>query len=205
MIRTICVVAFVLGLGWVAAGAAAQQATPSDGFVTPDPASCRIEPRTVDDLLRFLATPVAGDPAATPGAMPEGEPADAEVVSGVTVTLEEIYACYNANAFLRVFAFYTDGYLSRSLTAADINPEALSLFATPIAPQAPNERISISVESVVVLADGRVAAYVVTRSPLGDGADSPAWYIFVEKDGAYWVDDVILLPAGGDAATPAAG
>lgn len=200
--RTLVPVFWLLLLAGLAPLAAdAQEATPASDFVTPDPESCQIRPRTIENLATFLATPSAGTASpsitsATPQVptAPDGMPADQDVVEGVTVTVYELYACYNANDFLRVFAFFTDGYMARSFASEDISPEAIGLFATPIPSQAADERISILIQDVQVLVDGRIGANVITHSPLGDGADSPSYYIFVEQDGRYLVDEVILPP-----------
>jgi hypothetical protein len=199
MYRRLWIFAVVALVGLSSGGVAAQDASPAAAdFVTPDPAECQVPPRTVDELVQFLATPAAGEPAAaTPDALPTGgEPADPDTVAAVNGVTQEIYACINANAFLRVFALYTDAYISRSLVDEDVNPEALGLFATPIAPQAADERTSIAVSRVELLPDGRVGALVTSRDPLGDGADSPSYYIFTETNGRWLVDDVILNPTG---------
>ena len=191
----------VLLAGLAPTAASAQEATPASDFVTPDPEACQIEPRTIENLASFLATPSASPAvdAATPQVpdAPDGVPADVDVVEGITATAYELYACYNANDFLRVFAFFTDGYMTRSFASEDIAPDAIGLFATPIPAQAADERFSISVQDVQVLVDGRIGANVITHSPLGDGADTPTYYIFVEQDGRYLVDDAILPPFDG--------
>lgn len=198
MFRRSCVVVILVLLGFMSGTVAAQEATPTGEFITPDPAECTVQPRTVDELMRFLATP-AGAAQATPDILlSEGEPADAEVAAEVTATTRELYACYNANAFLQVFALFTDDYLARSMSSEGIAPEAIGLFATPIAAQAADERISIAVRDVQLLPDGRVGATVISRSPLGDGAESPSTYIFVERDGRWLVDDMILDPTDAD-------
>jgi hypothetical protein len=196
MHRRLWIFAAALLMGFASGGVAAQDASPAaDDFVTPDPAACQVAPRSVDELVAFLATPAAGTPAAETAA-PAGEPADADTVAAVTDTVNELYACYNANAFLRVYGLYTDGFLARSLAGADINPDALSLFATPIAPEDPADRISVAVRDVQMLPDGRVSVRVVDRTPLANNAENTTIYLFVERDGRWLIDDMILNPAG---------
>jgi hypothetical protein len=187
MYRRLWILAVMVLLGLASGGVAAQDASPAaDDFVTPDPADCTAEPRTVDELRAYLATPAASTPAAATSA--EGEPADDETVAAVTAVVDEFYACINANAFLRSYALYTDSFLASSIAGADLNPDALDLFATPIAPQAENERVSIAIVDVTALDDGRVRVAVVSRSPLGDNVESTATYILVEHEGRWLID-----------------
>lgn len=196
MYRRLWILAVLLLLGLSSGGVAAQEASPAAAdFVTPDPAGCQVKPRTVDELRAYVTAATAATPAATPDAT-EGEPADAATVDAVTTVTREIYACLNANAFLRMFALYSDGYLSRSLATEDINPDALVYFATPIAPQDADARYSMAIRDVRVLADGRVSVLVVDRTPLGDNKENTTIYIFVEHDGGWLVDDIVNNPAG---------
>lgn len=195
MYRRLWIPVVLLLLGLASGGVAAQEASPAaDAFVTPDPAECMVAPRSVDELRAYLDTATAAAPAATP-TVAGGEPADAGTTAAVTAVVNELYACVNANAFLRMFALYSDDYVARSLVAGDVNPEALSLFATPIAPQDADERVSIAIRDVTVLPDGRVSVLVIDRTPLADNAESPTIYIFVERDGRWLVDDIVLNPA----------
>lgn len=207
MIRLFCAVTFLLVMGLAPSVAGAQEATPVAGFVTPDPAECTVAPRTIDDLKRYIATPTAADATPDPATfqVPDGEPANDAQIAGVTATVNEVNACANANAFLRMFALYSDGYLARSIPAEDLNPDALVYLATPIAPQEPNVRFSYDVRDIVVLDDGRIGALVTTFSPYGGGSYSTAWMAFIEQDGRYLVDDIVNLPGDSDQATPAAG
>jgi hypothetical protein len=80
--RLVGLVACLIIMGISVPGAGAQDATPEAELVTPDPAECRVEPRSVENMTDFLATPAAAaaslaSAAATPDAdpVPEGEPA----------------------------------------------------------------------------------------------------------------------------------
>ena len=139
------------------------------------------------------ATPEAEVASPTPFVAPEGESADAETVAGVTETAEELFACYNANDLLRVFALFTDDYLQRSFAAEGMTEEALGFFAATPEARAPEERESISVRDVRVLPDGRVGAFLAGRNPEGDPADFTDFTIFVEAEGRYLIDDVVFL------------
>ncbi len=205
MCRLLAVATFLLMMGLATPEVNAQDATPAGGLVAPDPEACQVQPRTVENLLTFLATPSAGTASPTLGtatpevfAAPRGEPADEEIVAGVSATAIELYACYNANAFLRVFALFTDQYLARSIAEEGITADAVGLLGTPIAPQAVGQPLSVAVQDVRVRPDGRVGAYLVRHSPMGDGGNAVDYYIFVEQDGRYLIDDVVLLPAEGE-------
>lgn len=203
-------VAFVLGsaiTGGVASPSGAQEATPVAELVTPDPAVCQVAPRPAESLAAFIGTPPAG--AATPvGAAPApfvppaGTPADAATVAGVTATAEELFACYNANDLARVVALFTDDYLRRSFAAEGVTADALRLFAAPPEARPAAEWEAISVRDVRLLPDGRVGALLVGRNPATDPPDFADFTVFVERDGRYLIDDVVLLSAEA-VATPA--
>jgi hypothetical protein len=199
VVRVVGALVCLVLTGLVSPGAVAQDATPAVELVTPDPADCRVEPRTVENLMAFVATPQSGlaspaSRAATPDAavVPEGSPADAATVAGVTATARELYACYNANAFLRVFALFTDSYMARSFVAEGITAEAVKLLGTSIPPQAKDDWMSVGVQDVRVRSDGRIGAFLVSRNPMGGDTTSTDYYIFVERDGRYLIDAVVL-------------
>lgn len=188
MYRRLWIPAVLLLLGLTSGGVAAQDASPAaDAFVTPDPADCTAAPRTVDELRAYLEMP-AGTPAAAGTAVPAGEPADADTAAAASDVVNEYFACINANAFLRSYGLYTDSFLQSSIAGQDLNPDALSLFATPIAPQDEDERVSIAIGDVSVLDDGRASVAVVSRSPLGDNTESTTTFILVEQDGRWLID-----------------
>jgi hypothetical protein len=192
MDRRLWILAVAVLMGLASRGVAAQEASPpADAFVTPDPASCTVAPRTVEELRAYLAMPAASTPAAAGTAAPAGEPADAETAAAATAVIDEFYACINANAFLRSYGLYTDAFLQSSIAGQDLNPDALALFATPIAPQAEDERVSIAIGDVTVLADGRVSVAVVSRTPLGDNTESTTTYILAEQDDRWLIDGMM--------------
>jgi len=194
-------VAFVLGgaiAGGVASLSSAQEATPVAALVTPDPAACQVAPRPAESLAAFIGTPLAGaakpvGAAPTPFVPPTGAAADAATVAGVTATAEALFACYNANDLARVVALFTDDYLRRSFAAEGVTAEALRLFAATPAARPAAEREAISVREVRLLPDGRVGALLVGRNPAGDPPDFADFTVFVERDGRFLIDDVVLL------------
>lgn len=145
----------------VAGNSLAQEATPDDGFVTPDPAECLIEPRTLESVTALAGTPaVMVEVPSLDGAVP----ADEDVVATVTAIAQESVACFNAGNFLAQFAFYSDeailAIMPPGTTADDLagflgaDPEPLPLEA----------RESVLVKDVMVLPDGRVTALFVMRN-----------------------------------------
>src|SRR5215203_4616722 len=131
------VVGAVLAIVALAPGVTlAQDGTPTVDFVTPDPAECRIAPRSIDSIASALATPIAGTPttAKPEGAVATGQPADAETVAAVTALAREATACGKLGDYRRVFALYTDNGLpvfaaDRGMTAEQL---AGALAATPV-------------------------------------------------------------------------
>jgi len=184
--------------------ASARDATPDAEFVAPDPTECRVQPRTTEELRTFVvddeATPDASVTiAATPEpfVVPPGEPADDATVAGVAATVNEWYACLNANAFLQMFALYTDDYLARSFAAEGITEYAVDILGTPLDPEPEANWMSIGVRDIQVLDDGRIGAYITNRSPFGDGNPTESYVIFVQQGDHYLVDEMIFLPAEG--------
>lgn len=182
---------------------AAQVATPTDDFTTPDPSECQVEPRSLEALTALVASPPAGeatpqaeDTSSAPFVVPEGEAADAETVAGVTETAHELFACYNANDLLRVFGLFTEDYLRRSFVAEGITEEALGFFAATPEARAPEEREAVAVRDVRVLSDGRIGAFLVVRNPQAGAEEFADFTVFVEAEGRYLIDDVVFLSSG---------
>ena len=165
----ILVVAVIAALLAVRMPVAAQDTTPIPLPITPDPAACLVEPRTIDDLYGLLGTPVPTAPEAaqslstpvsssTEVSLPAGEPADSATVTAITTTIVEAYACFNAGDYLSAFALYSDDALQRFTEQGPFTEDIAAFFlATPEAfPE--NFRSSVlAVRDVRVLPDGRSA------------------------------------------------
>lgn len=102
------------------------------------------------------ATPAPIDP-------PEGEPADADTVEADTATAMELYACLNANDFMRAFSLFTDDALVRGFMDDGYTQETFVTMSTPTAPM-PTEAW-VALKDVTVLNDGHIGAIVVERIP----------------------------------------
>lgn len=133
--------------------AAVQDATPGPGALDfpldPDPADCRVQPRTVDDLIALWFGP-------------DGSPA----------------------------ALFTDD-LARSFgPGPDATEEDARAFLAVPEPAAETEASQIvAIADMMVLADGRVGAFVVDHSP--DEGTHVA-YAIVERAGDRWLADEVI-------------
>lgn len=199
-------------------GASAQEATPAAVGETPDPAECQVEGRTADELIKIwyqendegtpvLATPEAAEPmAAVP--VPLGEPADAETVAGVTATVREVFACFNAGDFGRATALFSDDLTRQFGPSPEETPEDVRAFLEMGEPAPPEGRIQLlAVTDVSVMEDGRVGAFVVSVDPTvpPEGAET-ALVLLVEAEDRWLVDEVVefMMVEEGDEGTPAA-
>lgn len=158
--------AIVSVAGMVPGGAASPAAAiPSGNFITPEPSSCRIEPRSLDSVVMLLGTPVVDSPAtpASDGAVP----ADAAVVAAVTALAEESVACLNAGNFLAQFAFYTDEALLALIPPGLAVDDLTAFLGAPPEPLPVEARESVMVRDVMVLPNGQITADVVLRNVEG--------------------------------------
>ncbi len=165
--------------------------------VTPAPAECTAEPRTAESLATLLGTPVAGDaPRTEPSSdevfeVPVGQLADEEIEAGITATVLESEACFNANDSLRAFALFSDAFLQGHVERNALTGEDISMLLAPASEPVPVEvRTTIlAVTDVMALADGRTGAFVVTASGWR-GLDT-RYMIFVQRGDRWLVDEVI--------------
>lgn len=208
MRKTITVIV-TLVMSYVVSGGplVAQDATPgADGWVTPDPSECTVEPRSMESILAISATndegtPLAEPPApaiATPGLqLPEGEPADQETVEAVTATIRQLVACENAGDLRRAHALYTDNVLIVFQTNEPLtDQQRIDLYgATPVA-RPPEAFTSIRISDVLVLPDGDVVAVTERRIPVGIFTMA---YVLVQEGDGYLIDrvaDTVREPIG---------
>jgi hypothetical protein len=173
------------------AATAAAQAFP----IMPDPAACRVDPRTTDEVIA-LWYGAEGSPAATPepprqaeGAdsvtIPVGSAADAATAQAITATFVEVFSCFAAGDFPRALALFTDD-LVRSFNPGTTVAEARSFLEAAPEP-GPEEELDliIAVTDVMALADGRIGAFVVTQG--GESAD--VGYVIFARTGDRWLLD----------------
>ncbi len=180
-------IALVVALAMmVTRGAGAQDPTPTPDV--PPPELCRATPRTFEELSAILATPIAS-PDATPTPIPDGRLADQESIAGITSTLRELVACFNADDVLRAYGLYTDDYLRRIFSTQDpMTRSAYNALATPH-PADSNERSAILViEDVRLFDDGSAGANVTIRYALIP-VPKMFFFTFVWNGDRWLVDD----------------
>lgn len=208
-------VALMMALGGLAPGlpgaiVAAQEASPGAAGPTidiPAPEECQVEPRSFASM-QALATPgaVSAPPvtSGTPGALPPGQPADAETTAAITATMREIIACFNAGSPLRSFALYSDGLLRPLFgSPAPLSAAVYAQFSTPT-PVAPDLWVGIvEIRDARILDDGRAAAIVITNDPAApsDQPTNVASLLVFVRAGDRWlldnaVEDQALLTIG---------
>ena len=184
-------------VGWHAP-AAAQDATPkpaADEFpISPDPADCQVEPRTVDELIALwygpggsaVATP-AEEAAATEVSIPIGSPADEATTADIVATVREVFACFETGDFLRATALFTDDLARIFGPGPGVSEEdARAFLAAPEPATEAEASLIVAIADVMVLADGRVGAFVVDRSA-DDGTH--VGYVVLEHQGDRWLAD----------------
>lgn len=175
--------AALLALPSGASGVSAHQATPDAPACTVRP----IDPARIGAMIGGIVT------VATPAAVAAsaGSPVDAAVAAAVAATVRESVACVNANQPLRWFALFTDRYLVRRFGGANADDLGHLIAAATRSPSiaAPDDQlVVIDVTDVRTLADGRVAAVVVTANRNAAFADQ---LTFVEIGGRWLIDEVV--------------
>jgi hypothetical protein len=195
---------FPLAVVVAAVWSVAASATP----VAPDPAECRVAPRSFASLRVLAATP-APEPIDTPSdvpteaELPAGPPADPATVAAIGDVARIYVACVNAWDLPRLLALRTDADVRRFLVAeGPIGAAEYDEMATPL-PAPPESRATLLDErDARLLPDGRVGAILVVRHPRPDhDSVTTTLFIFARVDEAWLIDDAIAV---GRAGTPVA-
>lgn len=188
MPRRVSLVVALVAMLANAIAAGAQEATPAAGIgalpVTPDPAECVVEPRTLEEIRELAGAPPDPETASptTPQATLRGEPADAETIAGIVATVRQFVACVNAGDELRGYALYTDDFVRTSVLP---DPS----LEQPAAAEPPDERVTLlDVAYVREFPDGRVGAVVVIDDPLAPSPAEPYFFVFI-RAGDRWLFD----------------
>ena len=160
------------------------------------PASCDVEPRTVDELrdLSVSATPATGHEMEpyfiAESALPVGEPASDTKVEEITRLLTVRAACLRDLDALRYFALYTDRYLV-DLFAFGGFPDDWLYPDEPFPAEPPDYRLG-AVERVQLLVDGSVSAFVThVGADIEDSYPAPgvtSLMIFTQVGGGWRID-----------------
>jgi hypothetical protein len=191
------IAAMIATLGWSAAGA--QDTTPAAYPVAPDPAECVVAPRSMDDNVRIVGTPIPGGnmpapaPEASPApfAIPPGVPADTETADAVIATLHQVFACTNGGQLLRVYALFTDDFVREFFAQTPLTEDVIAfLAATPQPLPEEQQRIIRGFGGVQILDDGRAGVMIVLDEPDDPRRDEPDYAILARVAGRWLVDEI---------------
>lgn len=187
MRRARMVIAVALGLTVVAAPATAQESTPATGLpVTPDPAECVAAPRPIADFAALVGTP-APAPLEN-GGRERGEPTDPETTAGITATVRELVACFNAGDWQRTAALYTDAGFAADF-AGMTREDLRGIEASPTPIDAMGRVALIAVRDIERLPDGRIGAVVVVGA---EGTPDIYALLYFSQDGERWLIDYVV-------------
>lgn len=182
-----CWLALALALaGASPLSARAQDATPTALPVVPDPADCRVGPRTVEEVEALAAaapTYDASDENEAPRfpSIPH-QPANDEQAAAIVATARELVACFNAGDEPRAYALFTDEALGRN------GPRRDEFDPSP-APMPREDWISfVGVFYARQFPDGRVGAVVAFDTNQLPTPVEPYFYMF-ERVGDRWLFD----------------
>jgi hypothetical protein len=161
-------IALAVGMG---EGGWAQEATPAANG-TGAIACETIEPRDISSIQGLSGTPqaeraesgqatAAAAASPTPFVMPEGQPVDDAADAEIEVLYQHLVACLNAGDYLRVYALYTDDYLTRNLSEEVLD----KLGATPVPVEESTQSSFGGVLDARVLDDNRIAALISVSNP----------------------------------------
>lgn len=181
----------------------ARQGTPVSPVV-PDPSECRIEPRSLEDVLALYATPqasVAGQPspAASPAPtelppeLPDGPPVDTATAAAVSAVWREAYACLNANDYLRLAALTDSDSLQRILgTNPTVEEFAADVLSSRPRPMDERELLP-PLSGLRVLPDGRVGGLIDLGPPEAPEYAGKNHVIFVREGDRWLMDEVVAI------------
>ena len=181
---------------------------------TPGVDGCDVEPRSLEELFA-LATPLAEGATpppsedAIPAGLGDGEAPEAETVTGIRATLDELAACIAAGEGLRALALFSDDFVLDlfAMRRAGLTPAEIERFGeTEMWAITIGEFPVVRDEDLRVLDDGRVGAVLRLaeegREPMRGGADVGGYVVFVEAGGRWLIDGLRQGAAG--AVTPEA-
>lgn len=156
-----------------------------------DPGLCTVAPLTESDLTQYATASPVATPDLDTADLSETPVSDV-LATEITTVVETSVSCANANEPLRALALFTPAYLGIRFggnNQDDLGHLLAALSRTPAAAVV-SERLSlVSVEDVVQLADGRIAATVVTENRDNRFTDT---LILMSIDGSWKIDAVIL-------------
>ena len=192
-----------------------QQQSMGKAATIPDPSSCTVKPRSLEEIEALVGTEAKPLSASSTGANHAGHPlsqasdpaVDSQTQSEIIKASEEMVACTNAVDTLRRLALFSDDNLKVAF------PQGVSLAFAQMATQAqqplPKTKWTalLDVQNITMLSDGRISATVVVDNPsthvhpaaLPGGRGTPAvtdagaqkaTVIFVKVNSQWLIDEI---------------
>jgi hypothetical protein len=196
--------ALLIALPTAAQDASAVPAVPD---LSVDPDLCTNEPRPLEEFLAVVGSPAprgAGEEssvgrAANPEAvtLPDGEPASADQVAGVTDTIYGFFACNNAGDTLRAISRLTDDFVASQIGLSFYDEDFVELLqASPVPVPESDQTLLFGIRDVTAYPDGRVGALIDYFSPAAPTETELGYetdlFVFQQQDGGAWhLDEVI--------------
>ena len=180
----------------VSCGALRVSAQESPAPVSPDPAACTIEPRSLPSIAALWdGKPVPDSlPARAEVTIPIGSELDAVTRAAVTTTIHGIFACLNGPDMGRAFAYLTDDALVSNFGwAVQAIAQGESWVMNTRDQMPPEMRMTIlALGPIMRLPDGRVGALVTFHDPNSDPETKiAALYLVLSLQGPIWqIDEV---------------
>lgn len=197
IVRRACALVLV-ALVTVSCGGVRVSAQEVQAPISPDPAACTIEPRTLEDLgALWDGTPYAEPAQVTEVAILVGEEADAATRAAATETILGVMACLNGPDMGRAFAYMTESMLRTQFGWALEGIAQGQSWVTELQEPMPAElRMTVlAVGPVMRLADGRVGALITFHDPSSDTETKiTALYLVLVLQGPIWqIDEVVSI------------
>jgi hypothetical protein len=144
------------------------EATHTSPAATPTAPQCLASPRSFEDLRAILATPQASPVADSVAAtIPEGTPIDTVTLTGISTTVQELIACFNAGEVLGAYALYSPDYLREIFSNQDpLTRTNYDERAAPHPSDLDEQAVIREISDARIFDDGSAGAYVTIEYPL---------------------------------------
>ena len=195
---------------------AAQDATPTadrqENTHLVDPAECSGQPVDTAKITQMLGLDGNGVPAPAKHTLtpPLGLLTDAATAKAIDAVTREIIACYNAQDVARSAVLMTEQGFQRAfweLTVDQASRERTKQLLTAKPQPRDNDALIrlVAATDPVVLADNRVASFVVLDEPLlPPNGPETLLFIFAKQDATWRFDDLVDFTVVPPSATPQA-
>ncbi|MBX3071687.1 MAG: hypothetical protein KF883_14370 [Thermomicrobiales bacterium] len=169
--------------------------------VTPDPALCTLQPRSIDDVAALVdeASAAPARPLPTVVPVPFEMPEGFALVENVRVEVEKdllrAIGCINTGDPLKVFATYTDRYVVELVERlGGMTDVVISGLQTVREIDEANWLQIVSVERSILLPDGRALVIVIGDDPADDQPPGARAFFLTEVlPGRWLIDEVVEI------------